>query len=144
MSQIPTFSAHTLTSTFINLTGQLSALRLHSLLYLSQGMSLVHMDQPLFREEIQAWQYGPVIPEVYKYHRGQQVLTSYFAPANTDPELRFFLTNIIEASQNLSSDDIRAQTPWVHNYTSTPATTQGTQTIALSQMREFFTEHPLF
>lgn len=50
--------------------GTLSAMKLQKLLYYSQAWHLVWMDKELFSEEIQAWANGPVIPELYKLHRG--------------------------------------------------------------------------
>lgn len=40
-------------------------LKLNKLLYYVQGFSLVKLGYPMFDENIQAWDYGPVIPEIY-------------------------------------------------------------------------------
>lgn len=40
-------------------------LKLNKLLYYAQGWSLNRLGKPLFDDEIQAWDYGPVIPDVY-------------------------------------------------------------------------------
>jgi uncharacterized phage-associated protein len=42
--------------------GPMSAMKLQKLVYYSQAWSLVWEDRPLFREEIQAWASGPVVP----------------------------------------------------------------------------------
>lgn len=42
-----------------------SAMKLQKLLYYANGWSLGLTGKPLLREDIQAWNYGPVIPEVY-------------------------------------------------------------------------------
>lgn len=59
-------------------------LKLQKLLYYSQAVSLVYYDKkPLFREDIEAWDYGPVVPlvyQVYKQH-GFEIL-----PINEDEE----------------------------------------------------------
>ena len=57
--------------------GPLSAMKLHKLLYYSQAWSLVWDEQPLFSERIEAWAYGPVIPELYKHHKGQFELSGW-------------------------------------------------------------------
>ncbi len=44
-------------------------LRLNKLMYFTQAWSLVLHDKPLFREAIEAWQLGPVIPSVYRKYR---------------------------------------------------------------------------
>ena len=40
-------------------------LKINKMLYYAQGWALVRLGRPLFDESIQAWDYGPVIPEVY-------------------------------------------------------------------------------
>ena len=43
----------------------LSDLKLQKLLYYVQAEFLVNTDKPCFSEEIEAWDFGPVVPEVY-------------------------------------------------------------------------------
>lgn len=45
--------------------GCLTNLCLNKLLYFAQGWSLALRNKPLFEEELQAWDLGPVVPEVY-------------------------------------------------------------------------------
>lgn len=40
-------------------------LKINKMLYYAQGWSLVKLGHSLFSEDIQAWDYGPVVPEVY-------------------------------------------------------------------------------
>ncbi|HJJ98772.1 MAG TPA: DUF4065 domain-containing protein [Methanocorpusculum sp.] len=40
-------------------------LRVNKMLYYAQAYSLVRFGKPLFSEDIQAWEYGPVVPSVY-------------------------------------------------------------------------------
>lgn len=44
----------------------ISNLKLQKLLYFAQGYSLSRLGKPLFEEELQAWQHGPVAPSVYR------------------------------------------------------------------------------
>lgn len=43
----------------------ISNLKLQKLLYYVQGFHIAMYDEPLFEENLVAWQYGPVVPEVY-------------------------------------------------------------------------------
>lgn len=43
----------------------MSNLKLQKMLYYQQGFHLAYFGTPLFDEEIEAWMYGPVVPEVY-------------------------------------------------------------------------------
>lgn len=50
--------------------GPMSAMKLQKLVYYAQAWHLVWTDKPLFREKIEAWASGPVVPRLYKLHRG--------------------------------------------------------------------------
>lgn len=43
-------------------------LKLQKLLYYAQGFHLALFEKPLFTEKIEAWQYGPVVPNVYQIY----------------------------------------------------------------------------
>jgi uncharacterized phage-associated protein len=47
-------------------------LRLQKLLYYCQGWSLALLGRPLFRQPLQAWARGPVVPEVYAQFQGHR------------------------------------------------------------------------
>ena len=47
----------------------MSNLRLQKLLYYTQGFSLAMHNKPIFNENIEAWDYGPVIPVAYHYFK---------------------------------------------------------------------------
>ncbi|HAV10893.1 MAG TPA: hypothetical protein DCX22_04715 [Dehalococcoidia bacterium] len=51
--------------------GAMTTWKLQKLCYYCQAWSLVWDDKPLFEQCIEAWANGPVIPELYKQHRGQ-------------------------------------------------------------------------
>ncbi|OAV73687.1 putative phage-associated protein [Bacteroidales bacterium Barb6] len=48
----------------------ISNLKLQKLLYYVQGFHLAVFDKPLFKEDIVAWEYGPVVREVYDEYKG--------------------------------------------------------------------------
>lgn len=45
---------------------QFTPLQMIKLVYIAHGWSLIHLDTPLLREQPQAWQYGPVVPTLYR------------------------------------------------------------------------------
>ena len=47
----------------------LTNMHLQKLLYYVQGWSMAARDQPAFKERIEAWVYGPVVPNVFREHR---------------------------------------------------------------------------
>lgn len=65
----------------------ISNLKLQKLLYYAQGFHLAAFDEPLFSDEIEAWTYGPVVPEVY---RAYKEYGSGALPVPTDLDLDLF------------------------------------------------------
>lgn len=47
----------------------ISNLKLQKILYLIQAYFLMQTKKPCFSEEIEAWDFGPVIPEVYRRYK---------------------------------------------------------------------------
>lgn len=51
--------------------GPMSAMKLQKLVYYLQAWHLVWEDESLFPQRIEAWENGPVSPDLYDEHRGQ-------------------------------------------------------------------------
>ena len=47
----------------------ITQMKLHKLLYYSQGWHLAFRSKPLMNEMIEAWEYGPVVPSIYHEFR---------------------------------------------------------------------------
>jgi uncharacterized phage-associated protein len=45
-------------------------MKLQKLLYYHQGYHLAYFGEPMFDDEIEAWMYGPVVPNVYNHYKG--------------------------------------------------------------------------
>ncbi len=56
--------------------GILNTMKLQKLVYYSQAWSLVWDDKPLFKEDIEAWANGPVVRDLFYYHRGRYEIDS--------------------------------------------------------------------
>ncbi len=47
----------------------MSNLKIQKLVYYGQGFSLALLNKALFKENIEAWMYGPVIPKLYEKYK---------------------------------------------------------------------------
>lgn len=78
----------------------LSNLKLQKLVYYAQGLHLAIYDKPLFNEAIEAWQYGPVVPDLYHYYKAHGAsgipADDNYNPSSIDKKTREFLDEIYE------------------------------------------------
>lgn len=76
------YSAKAIANKFLELAQQennsLTQMQIQKLVYISHGFNLALTNEPLIDEQIQAWQYGPVISSLYDEFRGfgSQAITS--------------------------------------------------------------------
>ncbi len=68
---------------------QLTQMQLQKLVYVAHGLSLATRDLPMIQENVNAWQYGPVIPEVYHRFKnyGNQNIDFYSLPEANYPRM---------------------------------------------------------
>jgi uncharacterized phage-associated protein len=64
--------------------GKMTAMKLQKLVYYAQAWSLVWDEEILFPERIEAWANGPVVPDLYRQHRGRFEVSAEDFPAG-DP-----------------------------------------------------------
>ncbi|HEY0512305.1 MAG TPA: type II toxin-antitoxin system antitoxin SocA domain-containing protein [Thermoanaerobaculia bacterium] len=63
-------TAHDVAAYILRKQGEMTAMKLEKLAYYSQAWSLVWDEEPLFSDRIEAWVNGPVVPTLYRRHRG--------------------------------------------------------------------------
>jgi uncharacterized phage-associated protein len=65
-------SVHDVAAAVLHTCGRpISAMKLQKLVYYCQAWHLAWLGRPLFRDRIEAWANGPVVPELYRKHRGR-------------------------------------------------------------------------
>jgi uncharacterized phage-associated protein len=73
---------------------RISNMKLLKLLYFAHGYCLAVFNRPLFKENFEAWQHGPVIPEVYaayKKHASHEIPIEH-----NPPELEEFVAKSLD------------------------------------------------
>lgn len=100
--------------------GGTTSMKLQKLVYYAQAWSLVWDERPLFKEEIQAWANGPVVPALFFAHQGEFTLTKEPRGdiSKLDEDARDTINAIIEAYGDKSANWLSALThredPWVN------------------------------
>lgn len=126
---------------------QITNLKLNKLLYYAQGAFLARTGRTLFDVEIEAWDLGPVVPEVYRRYKvcgkmpivseGEYINTSSFA----EDEMEVMLDVAREYGQytgaKLVSITHRPNTPW------SETRRLGDKVISTNRIKEYFMEHPV-
>lgn len=137
-------TAHDVAAYILNKYGMMTAMKLQKLVYYSQAWSLVWDERPMFRERIEAWANGPVVPALYDLHRGQFQVRTWSsgnadrlprdAKATIDAVLDFYGT---KSSQWLS-DLTHQEAPWVTARIGLAPGERGTRVISLASMHEYY------
>lgn len=122
----------------------ISNLKLQKILYFVQAEFLVSTNQPCFAEEIEAWDFGPVVPEVYQQYKifgssNIPVFGRLVNPVvirNDDQEL---INEIVDECAKYSAsalvDITHHQSPWLDAYV--PGYNN---VISQSSIKEYFAE----
>jgi len=93
-------------------------LKLQKILYFAQVYYLVNFGKPIFNEEIEAWEFGPVIPDVYKEfkeHKNKPIIIKEDKSTITEED-KEILKKVWDIFGGYSTsrlvDIVHAHTPW--------------------------------
>ena len=109
---MPTYTVHDIANYFLFKAEQedqelLSNMKLQKLIYYAQGLHLAIGEGPLFNSPIEAWTYGPVVPEIYhkykEYGRGGIPTDEGFDPSVIDADTRDFLDEVFDVFGQFSA-----------------------------------------
>ncbi len=102
----------------------ISNLKLQKVLYFVQAQFLVKNNQRCFAEDIEAWDFGPVVPVVYHKYK---IFGSAFIPIPYDTsgikiqeEDKWYINAIVDACSKFSASNLvnitHSQDPWKKTY----------------------------
>jgi uncharacterized phage-associated protein len=123
-------------------------MKLQKLVYYSQAWSLVWDEKPLFEENIEAWANGPVVRELFNYHRGQFTISSVLTgnPDLLNKDQRDTIDAVLEFYGNKSSqwlsDLTHMEDPWKITRSGIPEFQRGDRIISLETLAEYYGSLP--
>ena len=103
----------------------LTPMQLMKLVYIAYGWALAMTGERIFNDRIEAWKYGPVIPNLYHatkhFGRNEIPHTLIGDTPITHPEIQDFLRGVVEGYGHFSGIALsnlthKAGTPWANSY----------------------------
>ena len=120
-------------------------MKLQKLVYYSQAWSLVWDEKPLFTARIEAWASGPVVPKLYRWHRGEFRLAAPPPGGNASklkPEQIETIDAVLEfygdKDSQWLSDLTHSEAPWRDARGSLAPGERGTTEISQAAMAEYY------
>lgn len=119
-------SSYIILSSKLNNNG-VSNLRLQKLLYYVQAEFLLEQGIGAFKEEIEAWDFGPVVPEVYRMYKmfGREDIIYHLdifidSMVKIEKEDKKIIDDVLERSKNIPTIELVNMTlqeePWKNAY----------------------------
>lgn len=128
-------------------TGEISTYKLQKLCYYSQAWNLVWHDIPLYDSPIMAFAHGPVIKELYDYHKDQFSIKSSdikkckLSNILTDSE-KDTINRVLQFYGNKTaqwlSDLTHMEEPWRNARKGIPDGQPSSKVISLNDMMEYY------
>lgn len=126
--------------------GSMTAMKLQKLSYYSQAWSLVWDGKPLFSERIEAWANGPVVPDLYRVHKGNFLLDKDFIQSGLINNLTNEEKETIDAvlktygdkTPSFLSELTHNEKPWKEAREGLALGERGNREITYASMAEFY------
>lgn len=127
---------------------RITNLKLQKLLYYAQAWHLALYNRPLFPEDIEAWTYGPVVPEVYhtfKAFNGEPIeIDQDHSQVDLPEDIVGHLEEIIEVFGGYSSYQLERMThqedPWKNARGDVPLGEPSNEVISHEDMANYYTQ----
>lgn len=141
-------NAHDIASYILKKLGRMTAMKLQKLVYYCQAWSLVWDEKPLFRDRIEAWVNGPVVPNLYAAHRGMFDVKTW--PKGDSDNLTAVQRETVDAvlafygdkSSQWLSELTHFEQPWKEARRGLAPTDRGGNEITHAAMAEYYSSLP--
>jgi uncharacterized phage-associated protein len=145
MSGHPQLKAIDVADYILKRAGSMTAMKLQKLVYYSQVWSLVWTERELFRERIEAWANGPVVPSLYRLHRGHfKVRPGFFGgdPTKLGDEQRDVINRVLsfygEKDPQWLSNLSHLELPWKQARSGMKVGERGSNVISKESIIEYY------
>ena len=124
--------------------GTMSTMKLQKLVYYSQAWSLVWDEKPLFEEDIEAWANGPVVRELFDYHRGMYQISSVITgnPRLLNQAQRDTVDAVLDYYGDKSAkwlvDLSHTEDPWIEARKGLPTMERADRVMRLDAIAEYY------
>lgn len=121
----------------------ISNLKLQKILYFIQAEFLVTYNEPCFLEDIEAWNFGPVVPEVYREYKifGSANIPSFreYDNVSIDENHKILMDKVIDLCAQYTASTLVSithnQKPWIESFE------RGRNcVISVNAIKDFFAE----
>ncbi len=129
--------------------GTMSTMKLQKLVYYSQAWSLVWDEKPLFEEDIQAWANGPVVRDLFYFHRGRYEIGTVKIgnPRLLEQEQQDTVDAVLDYYGDKSSQWLieltHLEDPWIQTREGLPPLERGNKVIPLDSMADYYSSLPV-
>ena len=124
--------------------GTMTTMKLQKLVYYSQAWSLVWDEKPLFEEDIEAWANGPVIRELFDYHRGMYEISAMPIgnPRLLNQEQQETVDAVLDYYGDKSAqwliDLTHMEYPWKQSRKGLPPLERGSRVMSLDTIADYY------
>ena len=126
----------------------MTTMKLQKLVYYSQAWSLVWDEKPLFVEDIEAWANGPVVRELFDYHRGTYEISEM--PLGNPRLLNQVQRETVDAVLGYYGDKsaqwlielTHMEDPWIQARNGLPPLERGDRIISLDTIADYYSSLP--
>lgn len=124
--------------------GSMTTMKLQKLVYYCQAWSVVWDSKPIFNDKTEAWASGPVVPELYRAHKGQYQISRLAKGdiANLASEEEDTINCVLrfygDRSAQWLSDLTHMEKPWNEAREGVPIGCNCDNEITLSSLEEYY------
>lgn len=140
-------NVHDVAAAILKELGVMDAMKFEKLLYYAQAWKLAISNEPLFASEVQAWQYGPVVPDVYRHHARSNSVVDWNRgnPDHISPTSRRLVSMVCSEYGHLSSYQLSQRThtesPWLDARGDLPEDAPSKEPITQEAMARYYRRH---